>query len=92
MVHVRVIAVLLALLMAAGIAAPTVLASPDAACLVDDGAGGALGSDPAVAASSIVVMALPRCELRHVVAPVVGSHGRLHPISVFRPPRPIASR
>lgn len=78
------IAFLLALLVAAGAASSPVLASPDVAGVVDDG-------DPELVPAVVVTvaaLAVPvRRELRHGVAPPGELSGRLHGVSVFRPPR-----
>ena len=84
-VPIRVIAFVLALLMAAGAASATVVASPDVAGVVDDGAP---DLEPAVVVVTAVVLAAPaRRELRPIAAPPAAAHGRLHGVSVFRPPR-----
>lgn len=87
--YLRVIAFLLAVLMAAGMACPTVAASPDVAGLVDDGT---LALEPAIAVSPVVLVAPAHRERRQIVAPVAESPGRLHRSWVFRPPRRVASR
>ena len=81
---------LLAIFVVAGLAVPTVLASPDGAALtalVDDGVGGAVDPEPALVASPAVLMPPVRRELMQAVAPVAESPGRRHGVSVFRPPR-----
>jgi hypothetical protein len=86
----RVIALLLAILMAAGVACPTALAAAtDVAGLVDDGA-----ADPelAVVAPPVELVVPARGELRQIVAPPDELAGRLHRTWVFRPPRGFASR
>ncbi|HEY0483098.1 MAG TPA: hypothetical protein VGD37_36505 [Kofleriaceae bacterium] len=81
---VRVLAVLLAILVAAGVASPVLGGSPDAAALVDDGAP---DLDPAITASPIALVPPVRRELGAVIAPSEASPGRLHRVWVFRPPR-----
>ena len=88
--HLRVIALLLAIVAAVATvasASPAVDASPDVAGLVDDGA---LDPEPALAAASVALPVLVRRELRPVVAPPAELPGRLHSASVFRPPRRFA--
>jgi hypothetical protein len=85
----RVIAFLLAILMAAGPASSTVMASPDAAGWVGDDAPDV---DPVVAPEPIAVAPPPRTAQRQIVAWPAGSPGRLHAGSVFRPPRRFPSR
>lgn len=85
----RVIAVLLAILMAAGLASSTVMASPDIAGWVGDDAPDV---DPGVAPEPIAVAPTPRIAQRQIVALPAGSPGRLHAAWVFRPPRRFASR
>jgi hypothetical protein len=84
----RVISFLLAVLMTAGIASPTV-ALADVTSLVDDDA---MGGDPAIIVSPVVLARPARRELRPIVAPASESRGRLHGVWVFRPPRRVASR
>jgi hypothetical protein len=87
-VPVRVIAFVLALLVAAGAASATVMASPDVAGAVagavDDGAP---DLEPAVVVTVQVLAEPARRELRPIVASPAAPHGRLHGVSVFRPPR-----
>lgn len=89
MMHLRVIALLVAiataLVVLAG-ASPAVAASPDVAGLVDDGT----LDDPAIAAAPVALPVLVRRALRLVVAPPAELPGRLHLASVFRPPRRFA--
>jgi hypothetical protein len=86
----RVIAFLLAILMAAGVACPTALAAAsDVAGLVDDGAA---DPEPAVVTPSVEMVVPARRELRQIVAPPDEPVGRLHRTWVFRPPRSFASR
>ncbi|HEX7837736.1 MAG TPA: hypothetical protein VF469_09750 [Kofleriaceae bacterium] len=87
--YLRVLAFLLAVLMTAGIAFPTVAASPDPAGLVDDGAP---DPDPAIAVSPVLLAPAVRRELEQIVAPVAELRGRLHGGWVFRPPRRVAAR
>ena len=87
---VRLIAMLLAIFVVVGLAAPTVMASPDVAGLtavVDDGAGGDVDLEPALVEQPALVMLPARQELRQSVAPVAESPGRMHGVLVFRPPR-----
>lgn len=88
-VAVRMLAALLAVFVAAGIACSTAVASPDVASQVDDGL---LEPEPAIAVAP-VALALParRALIQAVVLPPA-PHGRLHLVSVFRPPRGFASR
>ena len=86
----RVIALVIAIV--AGLAtlvsaSPAVAASPGVAGLIDDGA---LDPEPALAAAPVALPVLVRRELRPVVAPPAEPPGRLHPASVFRPPRRFA--
>jgi len=83
-VSIRVIAFVLALLVAAGAASPTVMASPDVAGVVDDGVP---DLEPAVVVTAVSLAVPVRHELRHIVAPPAELPGRLHGVSVFRPPR-----
>jgi hypothetical protein len=85
----RVIALLLAIAMAAGLASSTVMASPDVAGWVGDDAPDV---EPAVAPEPIAIAPPPRTAQRQIVALPAGSPGRLHATSVFRPPRRFASR
>jgi hypothetical protein len=87
---VRVLAVLLAALVAMWAVAPAgAAASPVTAELVDDG-----GPDlePAIAAAPVALVAPPPRVLRVAAAPPAVPHGRLHHAWVFRPPRGFASR
>ena len=86
-VPIRVIALVLALLVAAGCASQAsaaVMASPDVAGVVGDGVP---DLDPAVVVTAAVMAEPARRELRPIVAPPSAPHGRLHGVSVFRPPR-----
>jgi hypothetical protein len=86
----RVIALLFAIAAALAVmvsASPAVAASPDVAGLVDDGA---LDPEPAITAAPVGLPVPVRRELRPVAAPPAELHGRLHPASVFRPPRRFA--
>ena len=86
----RVIAFLVAILMAVGVACPAALAAAtDVAGLVDDGAA---DPEPAVVTPSVEVVVPARRELRQIVAPPDEPVGRLHRAWVFRPPRGFASR
>jgi hypothetical protein len=85
----RVIAFLLAMLMAAGVACPALAAAADVAGLVDDGAA---DPEPAVVTPAVEVVVPARRELRQIVAPPDELMGRLHRAWVFRPPRGFASR
>jgi hypothetical protein len=91
----RVIAFLLALVVAAGAAcsgsAASIGPAGDVAALVDDGAPDPAG-DLALALASPVIVAPHRRALRLVVAATAEPDGRLHRTSVFRPPRRVASR
>lgn len=90
MMHLRVIALFVAIAAALAVmvcASPAVAASPDVAGLVDDGA---LDLEPAIAAAPVALPVLVRRELRPVVAPPAELPGRLHSASVFRPPRRFA--
>jgi len=84
-----VIALLLAIVVACGAAvagaSPAVTGSADVAGLLDDGA-----PDPEPAIAAVPVAAPVRCELRPAVVPPSERSGRLHPASVFRPPRRFA--
>lgn len=94
-VSARVIAFLLALLVAAGVAsaagAPSSspLAVADVAGLVDDRAADA---EPAVADLPTLLVTPVRREMRQPSAPGGATDGRLHLASVFRPPRRVAFR
>jgi hypothetical protein len=90
----RVIALLVAVVVASGAtlatmvsASPLVAAPPDVAGLVDDGA---LDPEPAIAAAPVALPVLVRRELRPVVALPAELPGRPHLASVFRPPRRFA--
>ncbi len=89
----RVIALLLAVVVASGAvlamvgASPAVAASLDVAGPVDDGA---QDPEPAIAVVPIAVPAPVRRELQLVVAPPAELPGRLVLASVFRPPRRFA--
>ena len=85
----RVIAFLLAILVAAGLASSTVMASPDVAGWVGDDAPDVV---PGVAPAPVAIAPPPRAAQRQIVALPAGSAGRLHVASVFRPPRRFASR
>jgi hypothetical protein len=87
--YLRVLAFLLAVLMTAGIASPTVAASLDPAGLVDDGAP---DPDPAIAVSPVLLAPAARRELARIVALASELRGRLHGGWVFRPPRRVAAR
>ncbi|TMQ04168.1 MAG: hypothetical protein E6J90_52110 [Deltaproteobacteria bacterium] len=87
--YLRVLAILLAIVMAAGATVPTASAASDVAALIDDGAP---DPDLAVAVVPVVLVVPARCELGQIVAPRVDPCGRLHQVVVFRPPRQIASR
>jgi len=99
-VHVRVLALLLAVsaaLCVVGLSARTALASTDMAGdivgdmmgLIDDGVPDA---HPVIVETSIVVDRPGHGEQVSVVAPLEADDGRLHEIWVFRPPRAAASR
>ena len=81
---VRIFALLLALVVAAGAVCPGLAAASDAVSQVDDSA-----PDPAPAiASPPVAMAVPvRRELALVSSPLSQPSGRPYLASVFRPPR-----
>ena len=88
-VSIRVIAFVLALLVAAGAAAQaagTVIASPDVAgvVVVDDGVP---DLDPAVVVTAVALAPPVRRELRQIAASPSELPGRLHGVTVFRPPR-----
>lgn len=83
--YLRLLAILLALVVAAGAVAPTVSAAPDVAGLVDDG--GAPDPDPAIAVVPVALAPPVRSELLPVVLSQAERAGRLHPLLVFRPPR-----
>jgi hypothetical protein len=88
--HLRVIALLLFIAAALAVmvgASPAVAASPDVAGLVDDGA---LDPEPAIAAAPVALPVAVRHELRPAVARRAEQPGRMHPASVFRPPRRFA--
>jgi hypothetical protein len=89
-VTVRVIVFVLALLVAAGVTSPTVMAAPDVAAAVpmDE----APDVDPAITETLVVFETPARGELRQFAASSGESTGRLHRISIFRPPRGLASR
>jgi hypothetical protein len=93
-VHLRVIALLVAVVVAfgaalatVGSASPAVATSPDVAELVGDGA---LDLEPALAAPPVAVPVPVRRELRPGVAPPAEQSGRLYLALVFRPPRRFA--
>jgi hypothetical protein len=85
----RVLAILLAIVVAVGMGMPTVSASPDVAGLVDDGAP---DPEPAVVVARVAPVLPARHELRQIVTPRIEPAGRRHPVLVFRPPRLVASR
>lgn len=88
--HLRVIALLVAIAAALAVMAGAfseVAASPDVVGLVDDGA---LDPEPAIAAAPVALPVPVRRELRPVAARPAEPPGRLHPASVFRPPRRFA--
>jgi hypothetical protein len=93
-VTVRVIVFVLAVLVAAGVtsqasgASGTVMTAPDVAAAVDE----APDADPTITETAVVFEAPARCELRQFAASSGESNGRLHGISIFRPPRSVASR
>jgi len=81
---VRLLALLLALVVAAGVASPGLAAAPD---LVSQPGDGAADPEPALV-SAPVALALPaRHELASIAAPHEPASGRLHAPWVFRPPR-----
>lgn len=80
----RVLAFLLAIVMAAGLATPAAAASPDVMVQVDDGA---VEPDPVITELPVVVVVPARRELRKILIPMAELHGRLHRAWVFRPPR-----
>ena len=85
------IVLVLALLVAAGATSQafgTVMAAPDVAVAVDE----APDADPAITETAVVFEAPARSELRQFAASSGESNGRLHGISIFRPPRSVASR
>lgn len=84
----RVIVLALALLMAAGVASPTGMAAPDVTAAVDV----APDADPAITETAVTFEGPDRRELRQFATPSDASPGRLHRISIFRPPRGVASR
>ena len=82
------IAFVLAVLVAAGAASATVTASPDVAGAVADVVdGGAPDLEPAVVVTTAALAEPARRELRPIAAPAAELLGRLHGVSVFRPPR-----
>jgi hypothetical protein len=92
-VTVRVIVLVLALLVGAGAtsqASGTVLAPDIAAAVpsVDE----APDVDPAITETAVVFETPARIELRQFAASSGESTGRLYGISIFRPPRSVASR
>jgi hypothetical protein len=87
-VPIRAIAFVLALLVAAGAASATVMASPDVAGVIADVVDdGVPDLEPGVVVTEVVVAEPARRELRATGAPPAEMHGRLHGVSVFRPPR-----
>lgn len=84
----RVLALLLAILMAAG-AASTVLATADDAMSQRDD--GLLDPEPvptpALVGSAVALATPARHELSLAFAPSAVANGRVHCVSVFRPPR-----
>jgi hypothetical protein len=88
----RLLALLLALVVVAGVAAPTVAASPDVVGLVDDGVDGASGLESAMTAVAVVLDMPGRGQLGQIIVLPTDSQGRLHRVWVFRPPRQLASR
>lgn len=83
----RVLALLLAILMAAGAASPVLAATDDAMGQRDDLLDPEPVPTPALV-SSVTALASPaRHELSPAFAPTVASHGRLHCAVLFRPPR-----
>ena len=88
------IVVVLALLVAAGVtsqtsgASGTVMAAPDVAAAVDE----ASDVDPAITETPVVFETPARRQLRQFAASFGESTGRLHRISIFRPPCGFASR
>lgn len=85
------IVLVLALLVAAGAtsqASGTGMTAPDVAAAVDE----APDADPAITETAVVFEVPARRELRQFAASSGESNGRLHGISIFRPPRSVASR
>jgi hypothetical protein len=85
---VRVIALLLAVLMLAGVAGQVASASPDVVCAVDDVPD---GDAPALVESAVMLVPELQLPIRFdgMRAPALG---RMHAVLVFRPPRLLASR
>ena len=88
---IRLLAVLLTILVAAGLVAPVAAASPDVAGVVDS-ADGAPDLEPVLEAMPVSLDLAVRQEARQIVAPLVEPQGRLHCASLFRPPRSFPSR
>jgi hypothetical protein len=85
---VRVIVLLLAVVMMAGIAGQAASASPDAISAVDE----TPDVDTPVVVESAVVQIPERQPPMRVDGPAVPTHGRMHAVLVFRPPRLVTSR
>ena len=84
LMSVRLLALLLAIVVAAGAASPVLAAAPDAVSQIDDSA---LDPEPALACAAVALVVPARRELPQIVAPREPSLGRLHAAWVFRPPR-----
>lgn len=87
------IVLVLALLVAAGATsqasgASGMVMAPDVAAAVDE----APDVDPAITETPVVFEAPARRELRQFTASLGASTGRMHGLSIFRPPRGLASR
>ena len=82
----RVLAFLLAIAMAAGLASSAAAASPDmmAQVQVDDGV---VEPDPVITELPVALVAPARREVKQIVVPPAELQGRLHRAWVFRPPR-----
>lgn len=85
---VRVIVLLLAVLMVTGLAGQAASASPDAVSAVDETPD---VDTPAVVESAVVQTPERQPQIR-VAGPAIPTHGRMHAVQVFRPPRLVASR
>jgi len=85
---VRAIALLLAVLMLTGVAGQVASASPDAVSAVDD----VPDVDTPALVESAVMLAPERQPPICVDGPRASTHGRMHAVLVFRPPRLLASR
>jgi hypothetical protein len=83
-VTARLVALLLALAVIAGVASPNLAAAFDAVSQLDDGRA---DTEPAIASPPVAMVLPARRELAPIAVPPRSPDGRLHAAWVFRPPR-----